>query len=493
MATLIEKSRIDEQKSVMLRVKNKNDARGRTLRAHVQTFGCQQNEADSERIRGMLAEMGYAPTDTDDEADVIVINTCAIREHAEAKVFGVIGQLTHLKRAKPELILAVCGCMAQRPQVAERIRESYKHVDIVFGTHALWRLPELLETALGHGERIFAVENSDGEIAEGLPSLRGREFTAWLPVMYGCNNFCTYCIVPYVRGRERSRDVETVLGDARALIASGAKDITLLGQNVNSYDPKGGHTQSQIGTAQTALPKFFDEKLPNADEVDFPQLLRRLNALEGDFLLRFMTSHPKDAGAELFAAMAESPKVARHLHLPFQSGSSRILKLMNRGYTREHYLDLIAAARDAMPGLVLTSDVIVGFPGEMEADFEETYSLIEQVRFDALFTFIHSPRPGAPSAEFADPVPREEKQRWFDRMLDLQNRISGEKHAEYVGSTQRVMVDAETGDAVYPFSGRTNGNRLVRLHGAQSAPKFGEFYDVRITDCNTWSLLGEII
>lgn len=474
MATMIEKSRIDEQKSVMLRVKNHNEARGRALRAHVQTFGCQQNEADSERIRGMLAEMGYAPTDSDDDADVIVINTCAIREHAEAKVFGVIGQLTHLKRAKPELVLAVCGCMAQRPQVAERIRESYKHVDIVFGTHALWQFPSLLETALNHGERVFSVESSDGEIAEGLPSLRGREFTAWLPVMYGCNNFCTYCIVPYVRGRERSRDVDAVLTDARALIDSGARDITLLGQNVNSYAPSGG------------------------DGTDFPQLLRRLDALDGDFLLRFMTSHPKDAGAELFAAMAQSPKVARHLHLPFQSGSSRILKLMNRGYTREHYLELIAMARDAMPGLVLTSDVIVGFPGETEADFEETYSLIEQVRFDALFTFIHSPRPGAPSASFDDPVPREEKQRWFDRMLDLQNRVSGEKHAEYVGSTQRVMVDAETGDAVYPFSGRTNGNRLVRLHtaageSASEAPTLGEFYDVRITDCNTWSLLGEII
>ena len=465
MSKLIEKSRIDAQKGIMLQVKQRNEAAPSPRLAHVMTFGCQQNESDSERIRGMLAEMGYCMTDGQAEADVIVINTCAIREHAEAKVFGVIGEMTHLKRAKPELIVAVCGCMAQRPEVADRIRESYRCVEIVFGTHALWRFPELLNTALESGAHVYETEPSDGEIAEGLPTLRGRKFTAWLPVMYGCNNFCTYCIVPYVRGRERSRDVETVLEDARELIASGARDITLLGQNVNSYNPVGS-------------------------QVNFPQLLRRLNELDGDFLLRFMTSHPKDAGEELFSAMAESPKVARHLHLPFQSGSSRILKLMNRGYTREHYLELIAMARAAMPGLVLTSDVIVGFPGETEADFEETYSLIEQVRFDALFTFIHSPRPGAPSAKLDDPVTREDKQRWFDRMLDLQNRISGEKHAEYVGTTQRVLVDRETGDETMPFSGRTNGNRLVRLRGENLV--IGEFADVRIVAGNTWSLLGEI-
>jgi tRNA-2-methylthio-N6-dimethylallyladenosine synthase len=438
------------------------DVSGREKRARVLTFGCQQNEADSERIRGMLAEMGYAMTETDDGADVIVINTCAVREHAEAKVFGVIGALTHLKRAKPGLIIAVCGCMAQRPEVSERIRNSYKHVDIVFGTHALWRFPELLETAVNGGERVFSVENSDGEIAEGLPSLRGRKYTAWLPVMYGCNNFCTYCIVPYVRGRERSRGVETVVADARELIASGARDITLLGQNVNSY----------------------------AGGLDFPDLLRELNGLDGDFLLRFMTSHPKDAGERLFAAMAESPKVARHLHLPFQSGSDRVLRLMNRGYTRGHYLELIAAARAAMPDLVLTSDVIVGFPGETEEDFGETYDLIKEVRFDALFTFIHSARPGAPSAKLDDFASRETKQVWFDRMIELQNGVSAEKHAEYVGKTLRVLVDTETGDALYPLSGRTNGNRLVRLRGAAI---LGEFADVKITDCNTWSLLGEIV
>ncbi|MDR0839754.1 MAG: MiaB/RimO family radical SAM methylthiotransferase, partial [Oscillospiraceae bacterium] len=292
----------------MARVKARASALSPLARVH--TFGCQQNEADSERIRGMLREMGYGVAASDEDADVIVINTCAVREHAEARVFGVIGALTHLKRAKPGLLLAVCGCMAQRPEIAERIRESHRHVDIVFGTHALWRFPELLETALTGGERVFSVEDSDGEIAEGLPALRARKYTAWLPVMYGCNNFCSYCIVPYVRGRERSRTPDAVLADARALIADGAKDVTLLGQNVNSYSH------------------------------GFPDLLRSLNGLDGDFLIRFMTSHPKDAGDALFRAMAESPKVARHLHLPFQSGSDRVLAAMNRRYTRAHYLEL---------------------------------------------------------------------------------------------------------------------------------------------------------
>jgi len=409
--------------------------------------------------------MGYERTYTNFDADVIVLNTCAIREHAEAKVFGVIGELKHLKTSNPGLILAVCGCMAQRPGVAERIRESYKHVDIVFGTHALWRFPELLFGALTDNRRIFDVEPSDGEIAEGLPVSRDRRHSAWLSVMYGCNNFCSYCIVPYTRGRERSRKPEAVLNEARHLIASGAKEITLLGQNVNSYGKNEAHG------------------------VRFPGLLRQLSDLDGDFLLRFMTSHPKDASAELFDIMAASPKVAKHLHLPFQAGSNRILKAMNRGYTREHYLELIAAARQKMPGIVITSDVIVGFPGETESEFEETYSLIEQVQFDALFTFIHSPRPGAPSSKLEDPVPRAEKQRWFDRMLDLQASISQQKHEKYIGKTERVLVTDEADDPVYPLTGRTNGGRLVKLnHGTP-----GEFADVKITGCNTWSLIGEIV
>ena len=473
--------RLDEQAGYMERVcaanagaLARNDV-GAVPSYAVHTFGCQQNEADSERIRGMLESMGYARTMSNDDADVIVLNTCAIREHAEAKVFGVIGELKHLKTSKPELILAVCGCMAQRPGVAERIRESYKHIDLVFGTHALWRFPELFYGALTGKQRVFEVADSDGEIAEGLPVSRDRAHSAWLTVMYGCNNFCSYCIVPYTRGRERSREPDAVLNEARRLIASGAKELTLLGQNVNSYGKNGANF------VRTGL------------SVRFPELLRQLGELDGDFLLRFMTSHPKDAGAELFDVMAGSPKVARHLHLPFQSGNNRVLKAMNRGYTRERYLELIAMARERIPDIVITSDVIVGFPGETEAEFMDTYSLIGNVRFDALFTFIHSPRPGAPSSKLADPVSRTEKQIWFDKMLELQAEISQQKHETYIGKTERVLVTDEADDPLYPLTGRTNGGRLVKITNAKLISGVtGEFANVKITGCNTWSLLGEI-
>ncbi|MDR3209859.1 MAG: tRNA (N6-isopentenyl adenosine(37)-C2)-methylthiotransferase MiaB, partial [Oscillospiraceae bacterium] len=380
----ISQADLDAQRAVMAALYARHSALPARPRALVLTFGCQQNEADSEKLRGMLLEMGYDLTPSERDADVIVLNTCSVREHAESKVFGVLGALSHRKRERPGLVLAVCGCMAQRPEAAERIRNSYRHVDLVFGTHVPHRFPEFLAAVLDRRERIFENPDVPGVIAEGLPvsrdGLERGEYRAWLSIMYGCDNFCSYCIVPYVRGRERSRAPEAVLKDARELAAAGYKDITLLGQNVNSYG-KGGD-----GTA-------------------FPELLRRIDDLPGDFRLRFMTSHPKDAGAPLFSAMRECEKVARCLHLPFQSGSSRVLTLMNRGYTRERYLDLIAMARDAVPGLVITSDVIVGFPGETLEDFEATLSLIESVRFDALFTFIYSPRPGAPAARRENNTP----------------------------------------------------------------------------------------
>lgn len=463
MPVFIDQLKLHEQEMNMTKIREL--LCGKNSRYAVHTFGCQQNEADSERIRGMLENMGYTRTFSNDEADIIIVNTCAIREHAESKVFGVIGEFKHNKALKPDMIVAVCGCMAQRPGIAERIRESYKHVDIVFGTHALWRFPELLLEALINGKRIFSVEDSVGEIAEGLPVSRDRVHTAWLTVMYGCNNFCSYCIVPYTRGRERSRDPDDVISEAKKLIASGAKEITLLGQNVNSYGKGEPHG------------------------VDFPVLLSKLSELDGDFLIRYMTSHPKDAGEKLFDAMASSGKIARHIHLPFQSGSSRVLKMMNRGYTREHYLGLIEMARKKMPDIVITSDVIVGFPGETEEDFEETYSLIKEVRFDALFTFIHSPRPGAPSSKLPDPVSRSTKQVWFDRMIELQNSISAELHEQYIGKTMRVLITDEADDPVYQLTGRTAGNRLVKLRSGNP----GEFSNVKITGSNTWSLLGETI
>ena len=436
--------------------------------ALVDTYGCQQNEADSEQIRGMLREMGYAFTEDTSVADVIVINTCAIREHAELRVLGNVGALTHTKRRKPNQVICLCGCSMQEPHMAEKIRKSFRHVDLVFGPHALWRFPELLQQVLLKKERVFATEQSDGRIAEGLPVVRRGKIKAWVSIMYGCNNFCTYCIVPYVRGRERSREPEQILEEVRGLVAEGYKDITLLGQNVNSYG------------------KDLDSN------VDFADLLAQINDIPGDFLVRFMTSHPRDASQKLFETMARCDKVAPQLHLPVQSGSSRVLKAMNRHYDRETYLDEVRRLKELIPDIVLTSDIIVGFPGETEAEFEETLSLLEEVRFDSLFTFIFSPRVGTPAAKMDDPVPMTEKKKWFQRLLDTQNRISVEKHKEYIGRILPVLVEEENpADAVNNLNCRTDGWRLVHVPGDVSL--LGQRKKVKITDCSTWSLFGEFV
>ena len=463
--TEIPENEIRRQREIMARIAEMNAA-GRERLALVDTFGCQQNEADSERIRGMLREMGYGFTEREAEADVIVLNTCAVREHAEKRVLGNVGALTHTKRAKPDQIIVLCGCMVQQPVMAEKIRRSYRIVDLVFGPQALWRFPELLERVLTERTRVFAVEEEDGSIAEGLPAVRQKGVKAWLSAMYGCNNYCSYCIVPYVRGRERSRRPEVIVEEARALVASGYRDITLLGQNVNSYG------------------KDLSE------DVDFPRLLRMVNGIPGEFVLRFMTSHPKDAGEELFRAMAECEKVENHLHLPFQSGSDAILKKMNRRYTKAEYLALVELARRYIPDLVVTSDIIVGFPGETEADFLETMDVIERVRFDALFTFIYSKRPGTPAAEMDDPDSREVKQARFDRLIARQNAISGEIHAGYVGKRVRALVDGVSDRESGLLTARTSGGRLIHLKGGEE--RIGEFAPVEITGCNTWALYGEI-
>ena len=429
--------------------------------AYVETYGCQQNEADSERIRGILCESGYAIIDRAEGADVVVMNTCAIREHAEQRVFGNLGALTHSKRRHPRQKIFLCGCMAGQCHVVERIKKSYPHVDGVFSTHHLWQFAEILHRVLTTGKRTFYTEDEAGSIAEGLPQKRDNTLKAWVSIMYGCNNFCTYCIVPYVRGRERSRKPEDILKECRELIAGGTKEITLLGQNVNSYG------------------KDLEEN------VDFSDLLQQIAAIDGDFLIRFMTSHPRDAGKKLFDTMAASPKIAKQLHLPFQSGSSRVLKAMNRHYDREKYLELVTYAKSVMPDLVLTSDVIVGFPGETEEEFEETISLIEQVGYDALFTFIFSPRKGTPAATMEDPTPKEEKNRRFDRLCQVQNSISEKIHQEYVGKTLRCLVDGTDKDAL---TARTEGGRLVRLPAGSAV--IGNFIDVTITGSTTWSLTG---
>ena len=446
---------------------------GRRPLAWVDTYGCQQNESDSEALRGWLTEAGYDMTDDPMQAEVIAVNTCAVREHAEMRAMGNVGALVHAKEKNPDLIVCVGGCMAQQERMRIRLQESFRMVDLVFGPHELWRFPELLlETLQRHGRRgnkgrLFMAEPSDGVIAENLPRRRDGELKAWLSIMNGCDNFCSYCIVPYVRGRERSRKPDDILEEFRNLVARGFKDITLLGQNVNSYG------------------KGLDEAC------DFPELLRRLDAVEGDHIIRFMTSHPKDATEDLFKTMAQSRHIAHQLHLPLQAGSDRVLKEMNRRYTAEKYLAKVALARQYMPDLVLTTDIIVGFPGETEDEFGETLALVEKVRYDSMFTFIYSPRHGTPAAKMPDPASRAEKQLWFDRLLQSANRISQEKHAEYVGRELEVLIDGTVKNAEHNLSARSRGGRLVHLRGDTSL--VGQFRKVKITGSSTWTLFGEIL
>ena len=378
----------------------------KTPKAFVHTYGCQGNVADSEHIKGMLVEMGYELCNAPEEADIIIYNTCAIREHAEDRVFGNVGALKRLKSENPNLIIALCGCMVQQPHITEKLKESYPFVSLIFGTHVLHRLPELLSKVLCSGKRVFCIDNSDGVIAEGMPNFRDSGENAWLPIMYGCNNFCTYCIVPYVRGRERSRDIKTVLFEAKQLINQGYKKLTLLGQNVNSYGK-----DSETG-------------------VDFSELLKRIDAIEGDFTFDFMTSHPRDCSERLIDTLASSKHFCGHLHLPVQSGNNRILKEMNRHYTRERYLELVHYAKEKMPDIDLTTDIIVGFPGETYEEFLDTVSLVKEVEYGSMFTFIFSPRNGTRAASMPDPVPKAEKSRWFSELLKVQEEIAARHKAE---------------------------------------------------------------
>ena len=461
--TVISREQLQQQSSYCNMIAAYWHEQNITPKAYVETYGCQQNEADSERIRGMLAEAGYAITQEAEGADVVVMNTCAIREHANQRVFGNLGALTHTKRRHPRQKIFLCGCMAGQEVVSSRIKKSFPHVDGVFSTHHLWQFPEILYKVLFSGKRQFYIADEAGSIAEGLPVVRSNTLKSWVSIMYGCNNFCTYCIVPYVRGRERSRQPEDILAECRELIESGCKEITLLGQNVNSYG-----------------------KDLNCG-MDFADLLAAIAQLDGDFLIRFMTSHPRDASEKLFDTMAKYGKIAKQLHLPFQSGSSRVLKAMNRHYDRETYLKKVNYAKSVMPDLVLTSDVIVGFPGETEEEFEETISLIEAVRYDALFTFIFSPRPGTPAASMDDPTPKEEKNRRFDRLCDVQNHISEQIHESYIGKTFRCLVDGKDKDQL---TARTEGGRLVRFPGEDNM--IGSYQNITINGATTWSLTGEL-
>lgn len=465
---LVPEDELSRQREYALQVKRLLELRypGRTPFAHVHTFGCQQNVSDGEKIKGMLQGMGYEFCTAPADADLVIYNTCAIRENAEDKVFGSIGQLSHCKNARKDMILGVCGCMVQQKHVAEKIRKSYPYIDLVFGTHVLHRLPELLYRALTEKKRVFEAPDSDGVIAEGLPAVRDGKIKAWLPIMYGCNNFCTYCVVPYVRGRERSRASADIIAEAKALIADGYKEITLLGQNVNSYG------------------KGLEE------EINFAGLLRKLNALDGDFVLRFMTSHPKDATPELIDTMARCEKVCHHLHLPVQSGCDRVLREMNRHYDKKSYLALVDYARKKIPDLSLSSDIIVGFPGETEEEFGETLELVKQVGYHFLYTFIFSPRPGTKAAQMEDPVSPQEKSRWFRQLLDVQEKIGQAIYDGLVGKTFRVLAEGQGRSGDGWLTGRTGQNVIVEFEGPEAL--IGGFVNVRVTKALRWAVIGEI-
>ncbi|MCI8442484.1 MAG: tRNA (N6-isopentenyl adenosine(37)-C2)-methylthiotransferase MiaB [Provencibacterium sp.] len=434
--------------------------------AYTRTYGCQQNVSDTERLRGLLREMGYRLTEQIGEADFIIMNTCAVRENAEDRVFGHVGALKGLKKKKPELILALCGCMTQQPAAAEKLRAHYPYVDIIFGANAAWQLPGLLRRALEGQRGITELTGGEEGYVEGLPTCRDGKVRAFLPIMQGCDNFCSYCIVPHVRGREHSRPLCEVLGEARALIEAGYREITLLGQNVNSYG-KG-----------------------LSDGADFPLLLHRLNEIEGDFRIRFMTSHPKDCSHALIDAIARCEKVCSHIHLPVQSGSDRVLERMNRHYTGEKYRELIAYARERIPGVSFTSDIIVGFPGESYEDFKETLALIKEVRFHSLYTFIFSPRSGTAAAGYPDPVSPEEKGKWFRELLKLQEQIGAELYRREEGRTLRVLLEGPS-KTEGMLTGHTGSGIIVECPG--DASLIGQFRQVKITRALNWALLGEII
>ena len=440
--------------------------RGEKPLAFIRTYGCQQNVADSEKIKGMLARSGFGFVDEPDDADFILFNTCAVREHAEDRVFGNVGALKNLKRRHPQILIALCGCMMEQEHIANRIYHSFPFVGLVFGTHSLHHFPKLMYHSLVDGKRIFERGNDDNKLYEGFPVRRDGSFKGWLPIMYGCNNFCTYCIVPYVRGRERSREKDIILSEARDMISSGYKDITLLCQNVNSYGK----------TLQTP--------------VTFAQLISEIDQNDGEYWLRFMTSHPKDCSKELIDAIANSRHISKHLHLPFQSGSDRILKAMNRHYDRKKYLETIAYAKEKIDGVSLTSDIIVGFPGETYEDFKETLSLIREVEFTSLFTFIYSPRVGTPAAKMDDPVSAEEKSKWFRELLDVQEEIAAKRCSSMVGQTERVLIESEK-EKTGELNARTSGNIIVELDGDPSL--IGTFQNVKITKARNWILKGELI
>jgi len=459
---VVSQEEMGRQTGFMHLIKEKNA--GALMKYNISTFGCQMNENDSERLAGMLTEMGYTYTDKMEESDLIIYNTCCVRENAELKVYGHLGSLKGLKKVKPELVIAVCGCMMQQPEVVEEIRKKYRHVDLVFGTHNLYKFPELLYSVLDTHNNVIDVWDCDGVIAEDIPTRRENDIKAWVTIMYGCNNFCSYCIVPYVRGRERSRRPEVILNEIRQLGEQGFKEITLLGQNVNSYGKDLG------------------------DEFSFAKLLREVNEIEGIERIRFMTSHPKDLSDDLIAAMRDCDKVCEHLHLPIQAGSTEVLKKMNRKYTKDQYMELVERLRKEIPDISITTDIIVGFPGETDEDFEETIDVVKRVRYDMAYTFLYSKRTGTPAAKSSDQIPEDVKKQRFDRLLELQNRISREINAKMLGQVVEVLVEGLSKTNEKMYTGRTRTNKIVNFQGNEEM--VGKMVRIKIDKVQTWSLEG---
>ena len=438
---------------------------------HITTFGCQMNARDSEKLSGILTQMGYEEIDSEN-ADIVLINTCTIRENANDRVYGHLGMLKNLKRKNPKMVIGVCGCMMQEPDELEKIKKSYPHVNLVFGTSNIWKFPKLIEEVLTTGKRVFDISEEIDESADKLPTKRVYSFKSGVNIMYGCDNFCSYCIVPYVRGRERSRRADDIIEEIKKLVSTGVVEVMLLGQNVNSYGKK-----------------FIDEKEP--DGISFAELIRRVCRIEGLERVRFMTSHPKDISDELIEVMAAEEKVCKHLHLPLQSGSSDILKVMNRHYTKERYLEIAEKVRKQVPDVSITTDIIVGFPGETDEDFEETMDVVNKVEYESAFTFIYSKRTGTPAAEMENQVDPDVIKTRFDRLLKRVQEIVDKKTGQYVGRTMKVLIEDINDHNDGYVTGRLSNNMVVHVPGDESM--IGKLYDVKLNEAKGFYYIGEIV
>ena len=447
-------------------IKHKENEYGRKLTACVVTFGCQMNFKDSEKLMGILSQIGYEETE-DEHADLVLYNTCTVRENANLKIYGRLGYLSKIKEKNPDMIIGLCGCMMQEEHVVEKLNKSYKFVDLIFGTHNVFLLAELLYERLISGHKVEDIWEGTTEVVEDLPAVRKYSFKSGVNIMYGCNNFCSYCIVPYVRGRERSRNPEDIVEEVKELVANGVVEVMLLGQNVNSY----GKTLE--------------------NPISFAKLLERVEKVEGLKRIRFMTSHPKDLSDELIEVMAKSKKICKQMHLPLQSGSSRLLKIMNRHYDKEQYLLLIEKLRKAIPDIGITTDIIVGFPGETEEDFLETIDVVKKARYDSAFTFIYSKRSGTPAAKMPDQVPEDIVKDRFNRLLNVVNEISKEKTLKLQGTVQEVLVEEENKKIEGFVSRRLSNNSVVHFKGDVSL--IGKLVNVNLKEAKGFYYMGEMV